>query len=470
MREGSKTDHLALNSSNDSLLPIQWHLNSSPLQSCLNSVKTKTIDTLAECSHKNNNLAATDSNSRTDVRALESWQNNSQGEGVVVAVVDTLIQWDHPDLINNIHQVGNVPQKLKGESRGWDFVSEDNDTRLESDQVNIIRHFRNAFTLDSAMIKWRYYKAFVDLKRKHPQASEQEIIRSIRRGLLNEVASNSFHGTTVAGVIAANPQDRQGVYGVAPKAKILPVTAGLGSFSAENLIEFIGYATFRGADIINLSLGSKLPNLPVIYRIRQLLRDNPKLVIVVSAGNDNTNILDYLATIPGVIGVGATNLEGFRTSYSDYGSDDVYESKLTVVAPGGDFSPNEAFGGVLTTGGTAQPLLVDGFSSKTRWGSNWDLQGKYRWMQGTSFSAPIVSGVVALIKGEDKNNRLTRADIINILQKTASYDQLNLIDTENRFFSNAKPTNFNSSEEYFFGAGLVNAEAAVAEAKARLKR
>ncbi|MGK7949953.1 MAG: hypothetical protein AB4368_14510 [Xenococcaceae cyanobacterium] len=53
----------------------------------------------------------------------------------------------------------------------------------------------------------RYPKAFSNLKQKYPQASEQEIIRAIRRSLLNGVASSSFHGTTVAGVIAANPQD-----------------------------------------------------------------------------------------------------------------------------------------------------------------------------------------------------------------------------------------------------------------------
>ncbi len=79
-----------MNSYANSLLPIQWHLNSSPLQSCLNTVQTKTIDAIAQCS-KNNNFRATNSNNRTDVRALESWQNNNQGKGVVVAVVDTLI-------------------------------------------------------------------------------------------------------------------------------------------------------------------------------------------------------------------------------------------------------------------------------------------------------------------------------------------------------------------------------------------
>ena len=113
---------------------------------------------------------------------------------------------------------------------------------------------------------------------------------------------------------------------------------------------------------------------------------------------------------------------------------------------------------------------MDGLKIEGHWGSNWDVQGKYRWTKGTSFSTPVVSGVIALIKGEDKNNRLTRQDIIDILQKTASYKQLKLRDAETRFFNTARLTNFGSPEEYFFGAGLVNAEAALAEVKARLKR
>ena len=90
LAEENKQDYLSLNSYANSLLPIQWHLNSSPLQSCLNTVQTKTIDAITQCS-KNNNFRATNFNNRTDVRALESWQNNNQGKGVVVAVVDTLI-------------------------------------------------------------------------------------------------------------------------------------------------------------------------------------------------------------------------------------------------------------------------------------------------------------------------------------------------------------------------------------------
>ncbi len=62
-------------------------------------------------------------------------------------------------------------------------------------------------------------------------------------------------------MVAANPQAPGGVVGVVPNAKILPVQVfGLGGeISGDALVESIGYAAARGADIINLSLGSLLP-------------------------------------------------------------------------------------------------------------------------------------------------------------------------------------------------------------------
>ncbi|MDF5716312.1 MAG: S8 family serine peptidase [Rhizonema sp. NSF051] len=71
-----------------------------------------------------------------------------------------------------------------------------------------------------------------------------------------------FHGTWVSGVIAAKPQNGEGVVGVALNAQILPVRVfGLnGSYTPSAYIEAIGYAADRGADVINLSLGATLPS------------------------------------------------------------------------------------------------------------------------------------------------------------------------------------------------------------------
>jgi serine protease len=79
------------------LLPLQWHLNSTP---------------------KRGQLLA-----RTDIRATEAWKHSNGGRGTVVAVIDSLIQWDHPDLVKNIYKSGNHPDKLAGEEYGWDFSS-----------------------------------------------------------------------------------------------------------------------------------------------------------------------------------------------------------------------------------------------------------------------------------------------------------------------------------------------------------
>ncbi|GAA6623528.1 S8 family serine peptidase [Scytonema sp. NUACC26] len=114
-----------------------------------------------------------------------------------------------------------------------------------------------------------------------------------------------------------------------------------------------------------------------------------------------------------------------------------------------------------------------------------DPIGKYVQVQGTSFSAPIVSGVVALMKGEDPKRRLSREEMVSILKKTATYDRLNLSKADvNRYrlqkevgfgtvvdapvsrpsgiFAKTKPV---SAQEYFFGRGLVNADAAVASVR-----
>ena len=68
---------------------------------------------------------------RTDIRAAEAWQNSRAGKGVLVAVLDDFIQWNHPDLVNTIYKVDDdVKDKLKDEKHGWDFVNDDADTRI----------------------------------------------------------------------------------------------------------------------------------------------------------------------------------------------------------------------------------------------------------------------------------------------------------------------------------------------------
>ncbi|MUG93433.1 S8 family serine peptidase [Scytonema sp. UIC 10036] len=440
------------------LLPLQWHLNSTP---------------------KRGQLLG-----RTDVRATEAWKHSNGGRGVVVAIIDSLIQWDHPDLVKNIYKSGFHADKLPGEEYGWDFSSKgkgDADTRLSSQELALLQaEFQDTFKLPTDQFL-KKYQQFADIfKKRSPNASPSEIALYIRNHIRHQISSE-FHGTWSAGVIAANSPDKTGVLGVAPNTQILPVRVfGLsGTINSASLIEAIGYAASRNVDVINMSLGGLLPDEGLTEQIFDVLDTNRNLVIIASAGNENLDGVAFPAGIPGVVSVGATNMTGNRTYYSSYGGG------LDVVAPGGEIQ-NGMSGGILTTGGTWLDGFWQGMSvPDSSWGVALDSVGKYVQVQGTSFSAPIVSGVVALMKGEDPKRRLSRDEMVSILKKTATYDGLNLSQADvNRYrlqrevgfgtvvdapvsrpsgiFAKAKPV---SAQEYFFGRGLVNADAAVASVR-----
>jgi len=221
----------------------------------------------------------------------------------------------------------------------------------------------------------------------------------------------------------------------------------------------VGATRDRGADIINLSLGGSLPTQGEEEVISDILKAHPKLVIVAAAGNENSNQVAFPAAYPGVVAVGATNILGHRAPYSNYGKG------LDVVAPGGDFDTPGWLGGIPTTGGTWLDAFWQGLPNPTsRWSSVVDPRGKYWWVQGTSFSSPEVAGVVALMKGE--NSKLNREGLVSILKSTASYQGLVISDEDaNLYRSKSVKSDSAKDKQYFFGNGLVNADAAVQAVK-----
>jgi serine protease len=454
----------------DSLISQQWHLNSSLQKG---------------------------TGARTDIHAIEAWKQGNRGQGAVVAVIDSAIQWDHPDLQANLYEVPqNLPDLLPGEVHGWNFAASGDtetcakndakdcvqgnpDTRLSAKEVSVIKpHFQGMFQSDELVLK-RYPKAVSAIKKELPKLSDAKLAAMIRSYILNEV-SGEFHGTWVSGVIAAKPQAAGGAVGVAPNAKILPVRVfGLGgSVSADTVIEAIGYAAARKVDVINLSLGSLLPTEAEAAQIFSVLDANPNLMIVASSGNNNIDGSGYPASIPGVLSVGSSNLAGNRSMYSNYGR------RLDVMAPGGDTSRRKS-GGILTTGGTFITSLWEGITvPQNIWGPNFDVIGKYVQVQGTSFSAPTVTGVVALMKAEDPDHKLTRDQMMAIIRGTASYKPLQITEKDQNYYRLQKgvpstpiygipipksgieqPGETLPIEQYYFGKGLVNAEAAVSAVK-----
>lgn len=444
-----------------SLLPLQWHLNSTPRRGRFLP--------------------------RIDVRATEAWnktkKKSKNKKPVVVAVIDSIIQWDHPELKANLYNPENLKDRLPNEKYGWDFSSSGNgdaDTRIDANELGVLRDsFQSTFKLSTPDILKKYSSLARFFRRRFSKASNGKIAIYIKNYIRNRTSAE-FHGTWSAGVISANSQDGSGILGVAPNSKILPVRVfGLGGrVDPASLIEAIGYSNARGADIINMSLGGLIPHEGIAEQVFDVLDSNPKLVMVASAGNNNLDRVSYPTAIPGVISVGATNMTGHRTFYSSYGSG------LDVVAPGGEVK-KFASGGILTTGGTFKPGFWQGINvPKYSWGLSLDSMGKYVQVQGTSFSAPIASGVVALMKSKDKRGKLNRKDIIQIIRSTASHESLSISKADrNRYRLKAgkgiKTRNFPSqrssglfqtkqpvsAEQYYFGNGLINAEAAVSKVK-----
>jgi serine protease len=221
----------------------------------------------------------------------------------------------------------------------------------------------------------------------------------------------SFHGTHVAGTIAAVPYNGVGALGVAPMALIMPlrVLGVKGGGRNDDILQAMLYAaglanksgTFpvRKADVINMSLGGSGLCDPVSQGVVNQVR-TAGVVIVAASGNDSstTNLVPIgnPANCSGVISVGALDAKRQRASYSNGGQG------LRITAPGGDTE-------VSTTGNG----LPDGiFSLGAEWQNGVRRPG-YRTLDGTSMATPHVAGVVALMKWANPN--LTGVQIETLL-------------------------------------------------------
>ena len=415
---------------------------------------------------------------RTDVQAPEAWSLGQRGRQVTVAVIDSTIQWDHPDLVNQVMclEEGDEPL-IPGETCGYDFVEEDGDTRLSPAEIEALRPgFQDSFQLSDRDLLRQY----PDLARRFGHLPHRQQVAQVRT-LLRQRVESTFHGTRVAGVIAAQGEAGNGLMGVAPQAQILPVRVfdRHGGTTTARLIEATGYAAARGVDVINLSIGALIPHPTLTQHLFALQDAYPNLVIVAAAGNDNLDGASFPAGIPGVISVGATTLDGQRAPYSNYGA------QVDLVAPGGDMSRGER-GGILTTSGTWIPALWEGLALPEQGDAS---TGYYARVQGTSFAAPAVAGVVALMRSEDPHHRVSREDLITRLKASASYEATSLTEADQAHYRLQKALGVNtvflpnapfgfgrsfsrgtgiyqpqtpvSAEQYYFGAGLVNALRAV---------
>lgn len=286
------------------------------------------------------------------INAPAAWDKVT-GAGVVVAVLDTGVR-PHADLAANL-----LP--------GYDFII---DTLVSNDGNG-----------------------------RDADASDPGDATTAGQCYSGSPASNSsWHGTHVAGTIAAVTNNGLGVAGVAPSARIVPVRVlgtcgGYTSDIAAGVVWASG-GTVSGipanaypARVLNLSLGGSGACGTTMQNAINSARSRSAM-LVISAGNSNTNASNASpANCAGVITVGATTRTGARTSFSNYGS------IVDVAAPG------EGILSTLNAGSTVPG--ADSYVPKS----------------GTSMAAPHVAGVAALMLA--KNAALTPDQVESMLKSSA---------------------------------------------------
>ena len=193
----------------------------------------------------------------------------------------------------------------------------------------------------------------------------------------------SGHGTLVAGVIAAVANNKTGIAGVAPKAKIMalrafPVFKEDEGTSAADVAEAITWATAHGAQVINLSLSGSLPTPDTLQAVVDATLKG--VLVVAAAGNESQPLCGFPGGYPNVICVGASDELDMIASFSNYAI------KLDVVAPGTAIWSTGVMSGQA---GLASPT---------------DTFRRYSAVPGTSFASPFVAGVGALLMSMGASN------------------------------------------------------------------
>lgn len=299
------------------------------------------------------------------IKAQTAWEERRESPDIVIAIIDSGVQINHPDLKDNIwsnrREIANNRKDDDGNGfiddvNGWDFVNNSADPNPK---------FTDNFTEDGV-----------------------------------------FHGTIVAGVAAASGNNAAGVAGVTWRAQIMSLKAldDQGTGNTFRIIQAIDYAVNNGADIINLSFVGYGYSQSLAEAIERAYRAG--VIVVAAAGNEESggygHSLDKMPMYPAchdgnknmVIGVASTDALDQKTNFSSYGS-----RCVDIAAPGVSvystvvYAPNQQIEG--------QPLdkYYDGYWS------------------GTSVSVPMVSGALALVM--QQNPSLKRDELIKVLLNNA---------------------------------------------------
>jgi serine protease len=301
------------------------------------------------------------------INAVGAWDITTGSPAVTVAVLDTGVRLDHPDLAGKLWP-------------GYDFV-DDRDTANDGDG-------RDADPSDPG--DWT----------SSGECSAGE-----------PAFASSWHGTQVAGLIGAATDNGLGIAGAARNVMLLPVRVlgRCGGWDSDILaaMRWSGglsadpVANAHPARVINMSLGST-GSCPASYRdvIGELVAAG--VVVVVAGGNDAGLAVNTPANCAGAIAVAGVRHLGSKVGYSNVGPE------MAVAAPAGNC--------VNLTGACLYPLMTTSNSGSTSPGEN-IYSDSYNYSVGTSFATPLVAATAGLMLSVDPT--LQPAQVKSVLQATA---------------------------------------------------
>ncbi len=277
----------------DSLSTLVVNVPASQLASALtalqniNGIEFVEPNYLVEMAGTPNDPGFSQQNNLWVIQAPQTWDALPTMQEVLVAVIDTGVDVNHPDLANFIWQnAGETGQDSNGSDKRTNGIDDD----------------ANGYVDD-----WQGWNMIAGN---------------------NDVSDNQGHGTHLAGIIGAQMNNSLGIVGVAPNARILPIKAldnnGFGTYA--QVAEGIVYATKMGARVINLGFGGTGSS--------QLLQDAIDyaaahgVLVVAAAGNGGTNVPYYPAAYSGVIAVSAVDNNLSWATFSSSGD------HISLTAPG----------------------------------------------------------------------------------------------------------------------------------------
>ncbi|WP_341890149.1 S8 family serine peptidase [Variovorax sp. YR752] len=337
-------------------------------------------------------LRAPSGSVRSAINAEAAWDITTGRSSVVVAVLDTGVRFDHPDLAGKL-----LP--------GYDFVDVDRDL--------------NANPIPGSFLTAKDGDGYDDDPSDQGDGvtdAEANDVGGLFEGCPAEFSS--WHGTQVSGIIGAATNNGTGMAGVGRKVRVLPVRvlAKCGGWDSDILagmrwaagLTVNNIANPNPAKVLNLSLGG---GTTCTRAYRDVVSEINALgvVIVASAGNGNGHAVSEPASCDGVIGVGGLRHEGNKVGYSDIGPE------LTISAPAGncvnELASQPCLYPILTTSnrGDFDPVLHTGGGSI--------YTDAFNVTVGTSFSAPLVAGTAALMFSV--NSTLPPAEVRRLLMASA---------------------------------------------------